>query len=751
MDSSPGSNPTSLKGDAPASCTTATPVAQSHALDPWAFLHRKLKGRYKLAVFLGVFTAAAGAFAGWRMTQPLFRAEGLVRIASTLPPVLVETDQNKPIPMFDSFLQAQQMTISSPPVARLAMETPQWQALNRRTWTATAAAGVQAFREQLAVDVRPRSDVIRISFSDIDAQGAAGGVNAVIAAYQQVYAAREAEMHAQRLAALQDRRAALIGELANHHAQLDQAGAGLAPLHTASLHQLAMVAKPVKEETPTLDAAKPEDAVTGMWPPVPSVPLTLVPEQIGFRDPIMRRYLDDQQRQEEQLDEAAATMGPAHHYVLRLQRSLARGAERIRQYAETYNRFNAAKSTAPGAQLPVIQQPAASDPDALAALMRQAIRVERLRSDAEQSRKELLEVTRRMNVLRAEGTIGTRLSVISLAEAPLAPQIDRRVRAAAAGGVAGFCFPASILVLLRLGAVRYRSYHDAAQDLENLAPLFGRLPQVREKHQAAAASSIHHIRARLRATRPGMQGASVYLVTSPTPGEGKTSIALSLGISFAASGSRTLLIDGAFIGRGLSTLFGATETPGLCEALRDRQFLDRISKTTTGLSVLAAGQSGQADAYALSHDSIQNLLTAVRQHFDIILIDSSSILDGIEASVLAPQVTGVILTVARGQQAPVVERSLRQLRSIGAPLAAIIFNKASSSDLWRTSSVASRKDADHEALDTATSFGPLIAAVLRSINRARTADMVLSSGVRPAVSDFTPPWTRSSRDESAAA
>lgn len=728
MDRSPDFNSISMKAETVASYTAAAPVIQSHTLDPWAFLHRKLKGRYKLAVLLGVFAAAAGAVAGWRLTQPLFRAEALLRIASTLPPVLEQTDQNQPMPMFDSFLQAQQMTISSPRVVRLAMETPQWRAVDPGA-SAVTAAGVQAFRERIAVDIRPRSDVIRVSFTDIHPQAAAGGANAVIAAYQQAYVERETEMQTQRLATLKDRRDALIRELADRHAQLDQAGARLAPLHTTSLQRLTLgLVAPPKKQGAEAGAPRPEEAATDSRLAAPAVPPVLVPEQIAFQDPIMRRYLEEKQRDEDQLDEASATLGPAHYYVLKLQRSLARSTERIREYAEAYSRFNAAKSAVPGGQLPEIQQPGSPDPEALAALMLQALRVERLRGDAEQSRKELLEVTRRMNILGAESTLGTRLSVISHAEAPLAPQIDRRLRAAAAGGAAGFCFPAGILILLRLGAVRYRSCDDAAQDLVGVAPLFAVLPATSKKFHAAAAHAMHHIRARLHAAQAGMSAPAVYLVTSPTSGGGKTSIALSLAISFAASGSRTLLIDGDLINRGLSTLLDATESPGLCESLRDQQFLNRVSRTTSGLFVLSAGKSSRADAYALSRDSIQLLISEARKHYDTILIDSSALLGCIEASVLAPHVSGVILTVARGEEVSVVARSLRHLQAMGAKIAAVIFNKATSRDFLNTLDVSAREDAFGDC--DAVPVELLARAVLRSTNPAHASEAGPSLGVR---------------------
>ena len=58
----------------------------------------------------------------------------------------------------------------------------------------------------------------------------------------------------------------------------------------------------------------------------------------------------------------------------------------------------------------------------------------------------------------------------------------------------------------------------------------------------------------------------------------------------------------------------------------------------------------------------RRLLEEARRNFDVILIDSGSVLGSIEATVLAPEVDGVIMAVTRGQQQQLVERSIHHLR-----------------------------------------------------------------------------------------
>src|SRR6185295_9306504 len=97
-------------------------------------------------------------------------------------------------------------------------------------------------------------------------------------------------------------------------------------------------------------------------------------------------------------------------------------------------------------------------------------------------------------------------------------------------------------------------------------------PDLREsdsvEHRAAAARCIHQIRVLLRAWSAGRK-SSVYLVTSTTAKEGKTSLTMSLGLSFAASGARTLVIDCDLVGRHFTNALDAGKMRGLHEALED--------------------------------------------------------------------------------------------------------------------------------------------------------------------------------------
>jgi hypothetical protein len=83
----------------------------------------------------------------------------------------------------------------------------------------------------------------------------------------------------------------------------------------------------------------------------------------------------------------------------------------------------------------------------------------------------------------------------------------------------------------------------------------------------------------------------------------------------------------------------------------------------------------------LSFPALRSLLDEVRPRFDVVLIDTGPVCGSLEASVVAMAADEVVLTVARGEQRPVMQRAIDQLLAAGANLAGIVFNRAGVEDI----------------------------------------------------------------------
>ncbi len=139
------------------------------------------------------------------------------------------------------------------------------------------------------------------------------------------------------------------------------------------------------------------------------------------------------------------------------------------------------------------------------------------------------------------------------------------------------------------------------------------------------------------------------LITSATPGEGKTTIASNLAISMAFSGAKTLLID-ADLRRGrLHELFGipVDENSGFSKVLQQRiTWQEAVLPTSTpNLSILPRGKTLAHPGEHFLGKVTDTLLQEIYRHYEYIIFDSAPVMAADDALSLAPKVDGTIFVV----------------------------------------------------------------------------------------------------------
>jgi Mrp family chromosome partitioning ATPase len=124
---------------------------------------------------------------------------------------------------------------------------------------------------------------------------------------------------------------------------------------------------------------------------------------------------------------------------------------------------------------------------------------------------------------------------------------------------------------------------------------------------------------------------------------------------------------------------------GVLEAIANRSLLEYVRTTDVAdVAILPVGTAQGMHASTLSPPALRRLVDEAKKHFDTVLIDTGPILGSIEASLVCAAADAVVLTVARGQQRPLVEKAISHLASIGARLAGVVFNRAQASDFERS-------------------------------------------------------------------
>jgi capsular exopolysaccharide synthesis family protein len=195
--------------------------------------------------------------------------------------------------------------------------------------------------------------------------------------------------------------------------------------------------------------------------------------------------------------------------------------------------------------------------------------------------------------------------------------------------------------------------------------------------QSITAEAFRTLRANLFFCAPPEQQAAL-LVTSPSGGNGKTTVAVNLAISIALSGRRVLLIDANFRRPCLPRIFPDMRPDGLSNILIGQSHLDDCVMATSvpGLDVLGAGPLPPNPAELLGSTYLRDMLADARARYDQVIFDGPPVLLVSDAMVLSGAVDGVLLICQyRSTSRGALQRTQQQLDAINARIFGAVLNR----------------------------------------------------------------------------
>jgi Mrp family chromosome partitioning ATPase len=179
------------------------------------------------------------------------------------------------------------------------------------------------------------------------------------------------------------------------------------------------------------------------------------------------------------------------------------------------------------------------------------------------------------------------------------------------------------------------------------------------------------------------------MVSSPFQGDGKTTLAVSLGWSYAESGYRTLLIDADFIGRAMTHQFGKLRDPGLREIVRSGKMKNEVVELGhPNLNLLGVGFDRRVSAANLNPTVLRKVINTLRDDFDIIIIDTGPLTASIEALPVASVADGVVLSLRRGRSRARITDCIHDIRGVGTDYLGVVLNYANRGDCMKYGSTS---------------------------------------------------------------
>ena len=337
------------------------------------------------------------------------------------------------------------------------------------------------------------------------------------------------------------------------------------------------------------------------------------------------------------------------------------------------------------AQLAALQNRRGAVEGRIRALPQQTVRLAQLRRQQQVGEQAYEFVVARLQEARlAEASEPGYVEVVRRAEVPTVPVEPRPVQNLALGTILGLLLGVGLALLRYTTDVRVRTSGDV-RDLGRTAlasvPSFADF--VRDEMGGAettrvgsydvdtvVAAGLHpfspvteafrRVRTAVKFSTPDRQTRTL-LVTSGSPGEGKSTTALGLAISSMLAGRRVLYLDAdlrkptghARLGlgqrAGLSDLLFADVEPSEIDWEPYRLDFDPGASRDSGLYAVTAGRRVPNPTELLGSNRMRDVLAAAAAAFDLVIVDSAPVLPVSDSLLLAEHCDAALVVARAGQ------------------------------------------------------------------------------------------------------
>jgi tyrosine-protein kinase Etk/Wzc len=142
----------------------------------------------------------------------------------------------------------------------------------------------------------------------------------------------------------------------------------------------------------------------------------------------------------------------------------------------------------------------------------------------------------------------------------------------------------------------------------------------------------------------------MFTISSPGAGDGKSLVSSNLALSFAEAGYRTVLVDGDTRRGQLHAMFGANRRPGLLDYLGGDAPLDAVLRNSTHekLTLIPCGTRRHRGPELLHSQAMLQLITDLRERFDVIIVDSPPLGAGVDPFVLGAATGNMVVVLRTG-------------------------------------------------------------------------------------------------------
>lgn len=405
------------------------------------------------------------------------------------------------------------------------------------------------------------------------------------------------------------------------------------------------------------------------------------PEYLGLIDQVRNQRVSS-------LSDGATGLGPGHPEVAGREERIgklreqakAREAELRAAYSKVVryrleNKIRDAEMTAKALQVEI-----GAVLNERADVAKQQVVLKDLEDQRQRLEQSHMQVQQKIWNVQIEEKRASRVTLQSPPSAPASPNLDRRPKFLAAA------FAMSLVLGMAAALTRARldrSVHEPTEVSTRFGlPVLGSvqyLPNTNGQGIGRDERMLESMRFISTALVPPGRStkARVRLITSPTRGAGKSTVATHLAKSLAASGRKVLLIDADNYGQGASRECGIMGTLGFREYLEGKQPLEKVIQRNhaENLAVISSGERSERFGELLSRQASHERIRAAFAEFEDVIVDSAPVLASSSSVVLAALVDEIVLVIRAGRSTNEEVQAARQhLTLVGGKIIGAVLN-----------------------------------------------------------------------------
>ncbi|MCR8669843.1 polysaccharide biosynthesis tyrosine autokinase [Agrococcus sp. HG114] len=283
---------------------------------------------------------------------------------------------------------------------------------------------------------------------------------------------------------------------------------------------------------------------------------------------------------------------------------------------------------------------------------------------------------------RPDQTSPVQLAVVERASVPTSPISPRTTVNIALGALIALGLAVGFALLREVLDTRIRNERDVRA--VTAAPMLGAIafdPKAKQRPLIVHADPLSPRSEQFRTLRTNLQFIEVdddsrsIVVTSATPGEGKSTTTANLALAIADAGQTVILIDADLRKPKVAEYMNLDGGVGLTDVLIGRaELVDAVQQWgAKSLYVLPAGQIPPNPSELLGSKAMATLLKELQAEFDWVLFDAPPLLPVTDAAVLSKHVESVVIVASAGKATKhQLETAVQLLNTVDSDVSGVV-------------------------------------------------------------------------------